>query len=421
MTRVLAAIVVPPHLTVSGGARAAEALSQALSARCDMTVASMLGGEADAGRNDAVPRRLPVRVSLPPGLSLSAVPRRFKTLFYRSDIPRMVRRGGFDLVHLHNPMPALEMARIARACRAAGIPYVVSTHGFNEVVNGLEIYGFGRVGRAVWRRLVLAPVREVVAGAAEIFALSPADLSSLATLGCGGARVRIVPNGIAAPTPRAAEEDVRLLSRLGIAPRGARSAPTFMFLANHTPNKGLGVLFDALARLSHPFQVILGGERRPNVPYDAAVATCRPGQRIVVTGRLSDDEVAACFRRADAFVFPTLADTFPLVVLEAMSHGIAVVASDVGGIPHQLAGGCGLLVAAGDAAALAGALVRLIDEPGLAAGLALAAATRVSSEFTWSKAAAAASDGYAEVMSRQRTVAAGPEVEPSATLRRRAF
>ncbi len=418
MMRVLAAIVVPPHLTVSGGARAAEDLSRALAARCDVTVASMMGGEPD--RAGGAPRRLAVRVSLPFGLSFAGLPRRFKTLFYRSDIPATLRRGGYDLVHLHNPMPALEMARIARACRAAGIPYVVSTHGFNEVVNGLRIYGFGPLGRTVWRRLVLGPVREVVAGAAEVFALSPADLPLLAALGHGAEGVTVVPNGIAAPAAGSAEGDARLLSKLGIAPRRAGSPPTFLFLANHTPNKGLGVLFEALATLTGPFQVILGGERRPNVAYEAAVAACRPGQRIVVTGRLSDAEVAACFRRADGFVFPTLADTFPLVVLEAMAQGVPVVASNVGGIPHQLSGGCGIVVPPGDAAALAEAMVRLTDDPALAARMAAAAKARVASDFTWERAAEAAFDGYGRVLSRSRARPADLPRAPSGALRSRA-
>ena len=70
-------------------------------------------------------------------------------------------------------------------------------------------------------------------------------------------------------------------------------------------------------------------------------AKCRPDQQIIVTGRLRDDEVGAALRRSDLFVFPTLADTFPLVVLEAMAHGVPVLASRVGGIPHQLDERCG--------------------------------------------------------------------------------
>ncbi|MFC6776517.1 glycosyltransferase [Methylobacterium gregans] len=158
MIRVLSAIVVPPHMSVSGGARAGEALSAALCTHCRVDVASMMGSPEDPGPCG----RLPVRTYLPPGLPWSRLPNRYRSLFYRSDIPGRV--AGYDLVHLHNPMPALEMARIARAARAAGVPYVISTHGFNEVANGGSIYGFGPVRRAVWRGLVYAPVAAAVRG-----------------------------------------------------------------------------------------------------------------------------------------------------------------------------------------------------------------------------------------------------------------
>jgi glycosyltransferase involved in cell wall biosynthesis len=407
MSRVLAAIVVPPHLTVSGGAKAGEELSRALGGFCDMSVASMLGDGERLNEDRNTVHHVPVHSSLPFGLSSDRLPRRFKTLFYRSDIPAIVRRGGYDLVHLHNPMPALEMARIARACTAAGVPYVVSTHGFNEVVNGLKIYGFGPLRRAVWRHLVLRPVREVVSGAAEIFALSPADLPLLVALGHRADNVTVVSNGVKRPAAGNPQEDARILTRLGVASRLAGSPPTFLFLANHTPNKGLNILFDALKQLKQPFQVILGGERRPDVPYDAAIAACKPGQSVVVTDRLSDAAVAACFRRADGFIFPTLADTFPLVVLEAMAHGLPVIASKVGGIPYQLAEDCGILVEPGNASALARALSRLIDNPALGASLAAAGQARVASEFTWERAAAVAFSRYQRVLSlraRQRGI-----------------
>src|SRR5258707_8369791 len=111
------------------------------------------------------------------------------------------------------------MAGIARVCVAAGIPYVVSTHGFNEGVNGLAIYGFGPLQRAVWRHLVLGPVREVVSGAAEIFALSPADLPLLAALGRSADNVTIVSNGVEPPAPGNPQEDARILAGLGVASR----------------------------------------------------------------------------------------------------------------------------------------------------------------------------------------------------------
>src|SRR5690606_30999923 len=108
MIDVLAAIVTPPHLSVSGAGRAAERLSAALAARCRVTVASMM---PDATHDGAV-RHVAVRVGLPPGLPWSRIPKRYRTPFYRSDIAARIRPGACDIVHLHNPMPALELRRI---------------------------------------------------------------------------------------------------------------------------------------------------------------------------------------------------------------------------------------------------------------------------------------------------------------------
>ena len=391
--RVLAAVVVPPHLSVSGGARAAEQLSAALAPHCDITVASMMNGAGSA----AAVERLPVRAWLPPLLPWSRLPSRYRTLFYRSDIPRLAARGRFDLVHLHNPMPALELERIAGACRAQGLPYVISTHGFNEVAHGGEVYGFGRAKRLLWRQLVAAPVARAVRQAAGIFALSPADTGIVERMGFAGP-VTLVTNGVALPGPGDAAADREALARLGIPPEATPGTPTCMFLANHTPNKGLPQLLEAFGRIAHPYQLIVGGERRDGIDYDGAIAACRPGQWIVVTGRLSDREVAAAFRRSDLFVFPTLADTLPLVVLEAMAHGLPVVASRVGGIPYQIGTDCGVLVPPGDAAALAAAVSGLAADPDRLRLAGAAARRRVAERFTWDRAAEQALQGYAAAL-----------------------
>lgn len=389
--RVLAAIVVPPHLAASGGARAGEQLSAALADRCQVTVANMMG---DGLAPDRSCRRRPVATSLPPLVPWSRLSNRYSTLFYRSDIPDAIRSGAYDLVHLHNPMPALEFARIARACRRAGIPYVISTHGFNEVANGRTIYGFGALRRLAWASLVEAPVAAAVRGASAIFALSPADFEIVRAMGFQGDRLEVVPNGVAMPKPADPEADLATYVRFGIPATAPDGPLTAMFLANHTPNKGLPVLMDGFLALNRPFTLIVGGENRPDVDYAAYQRAAKPGQRIVVTGRLSDDEVGALLRRSDLFVFPTLADTLPLVIFEAMSQGLPVVASRVGGIPHQIDASCGVLVPPGDATALREVVERLMqDRPRLAA-MGLAARARVAERFTWEAAADKALAAY---------------------------
>jgi alpha-maltose-1-phosphate synthase len=401
--RALAAVVVPPHLSVSGGARAAEQLSAALAPHCAITVASMMNGGGAGTASFATPAasRLHVRSWLPPLVPWSHLPNRYSTLFYRSDLPDLIASGNYDLVHIHNPMPALEMDRVARACIARGTPYVVSTHGFNEVANGVGIYGFDAIRRALWQRLVVAPVRHVVRNAATVFALSPADVPIVRSMGFRGEPI-LVCNGVPLPAPADPAIDHAALNRLGIPTERLPGQITCMFLANHTPNKGLPILLEAFAKLEIPYLLIVGGETRQSIDYDRSMTMCRPGQRIVVTGRLSDAEVGALFRRSDLFMFPTLADTFPLAVLEAMSHGLPVLASRIGGIPYQIDGNCGVLVPPGSADSLGAAVSALAAEPGRLAAMGRNAHARVAAEFTWERAAAQALAGYRQTIGGSR-------------------
>jgi glycosyltransferase involved in cell wall biosynthesis len=402
MIKVLTAIVAPPHMSASGAARAAEKLSIALSAYADVTVASML-----AKQHPQSPlHHHPVRSRLPWGLPWSWLPKRYRTLFYGSDIGDLIRRGDYDLVHLHNPMPALEMARLAAACHKSGTPYVVSTHGFNEIANGHKVYGFDPLRRWIWHTLVYRPVARVVRGAAAILLLSPADEEIVQAMGARDADIYTIPNGIELAKEADPVLDAATLKKFGLesGQAGQLTAPlTCMFLANHTPNKGLTVLMRAFQSLELPFLLIIGGEQRPGIDYDGFVRSLKKGQRAIVTGRLEDHEIPALLRHSALFVFPTLADTLPLVVFEAMAHGLPVVASRVGGIPHQIAGECGLLVPPGDARALAAAVEQLATNAPLRALMAARAQAKVAELDTWDDSAKHALSAYEAVLQSGRT------------------
>jgi starch synthase len=209
-----------------------------------------------------------------------------------------------------------------------------------------------------------------------------------------------VCNGVPLPASASADADRKTLEKLGIPAERGPGQITCLFLANHTPNKGLPVLLEAFSRLDIPYLLVVGGETRPSINYSRFMAMGRPDQRIIITGRVGDAEVGALFRRSDLFVFPTLADTFPLVVLEAMSHGVPVLASNVGGIPHQIDEGCGVLVRPGCADSLSKAVSALAAEPGRLAAMGRSAHARVATEFTWERAAAEALAGYRQVITQ---------------------
>jgi len=331
--KVLAAVVVAPHWLVAGGANAALRLSVALSKICDIDLARMSVADATATHNGLTVFDL--RCSNPLAAVRRVLPRSLFTLFYRARIPDLVRRGRYDLVHIHNPVPALEMKRVARACLDMNVPYIVSTHGIVELSSGGDSLGIGGVRRLAWQPFVDAPFRFVLRHAAGVMALSPADLPILADFGCGPERVSIVPNGVHVPE---AGSDPRHLqqvcAKFGLPFPKPPGVPVGMFLANHTKNKGVAVLLDAFDNYTRPFRLIVAGSQRDYIDYAKYSRVTQPGRQFHFPGFLADQEAAALFDYADLFVFPTLADTFPLVVLEAMARGLPVLATRVGGIPH---------------------------------------------------------------------------------------
>jgi alpha-maltose-1-phosphate synthase len=97
---------------------------------------------------------------------------------------------------------------------------------------------------------------------------------------------------------------------------------------------------------------------------------------------------------ADLFVFPTLSDTAPLVILEAMAHGLPVLATRVGGIPHQVPESCGRLVEPGNSAALRDGLKRLTQDMTQLAAMGRAAQAHVAQQCRWEESAQTALAAY---------------------------
>lgn len=93
-------------------------------------------------------------------------------------------------------------------------------------------------------------------------------------------------------------------------------------------------------------------------------------------------ELLDLYARADLFIFPTLADMFPLAIMEAAAAGLPVIATTVGYLGEQVEDGVtGYLVAPGDEQALADATLRLIRDPALRRRMGSAARQRAEQRF----------------------------------------
>ena len=108
-------------------------------------------------------------------------------------------------------------------------------------------------------------------------------------------------------------------------------------------------------------------------------------QNLEMLGRVTDAELVTLYRGASAYLDPTLFEGFGYQVLEAMACGAPVVASGTTSIP-EIVGDAGLLCDPADPGAFADALVRVLEEPGLAGELRRRGLERAAG-FTWERAA----------------------------------
>src|SRR5262249_9588425 len=107
-------------------------------------------------------------------------------------------------------------------------------------------------------------------------------------------------------------------------------------------------------------------------------------QHVTFAGRVAPEEIWRHYAEADIYLQTPDIDNMPSSVLEAFASGCPVVSTNAGGIPAILTGGLhGLLVPCGDPSAAADAVIRLLDEPGLARRLA-DAALETCAKYQWS-------------------------------------
>jgi glycosyltransferase involved in cell wall biosynthesis len=148
-----------------------------------------------------------------------------------------------------------------------------------------------------------------------------------------------------------------------------------VFLGQLVERKGLDVLIEAFARIGRPAELLLAGGNWNAAGYPEQLRTL--AHELGVADRIYFEnhrqDVGAVLSTADIFVLPSRSDARPRSIIEAMSLGKPVVASEVGGIPSLvLHERTGLLVPAEDAGALAAALGRLVESQDLRARLGAA-------------------------------------------------
>jgi glycosyltransferase involved in cell wall biosynthesis len=175
--------------------------------------------------------------------------------------------------------------------------------------------------------------------------------------------------------------------------------------------KGFGVLLESFPRVLERHAgarlVLAGyGDLRDELEQRAVDLGLR--ERVLFPGQLDRARAADFIGAADVYAVPSVLDQagnvdgLPNTLLEGMSAARPIVASRVAGIPDVIADGVhGVLTPPGDPAALAEAIVRLLDNRGLAETLGERARRRVLEELTWDAAAERFERAYERAVSEK--------------------
>ena len=154
--------------------------------------------------------------------------------------------------------------------------------------------------------------------------------------------------------------------------------------------KGQTHLIEACAKLHErrrSFRCTFVGDGPDRAALEARTATLGLADFVEFTGQQTANQVLERLHSADVLVAPSVPtasgkrEGIPVVLMEAMACGLAVVASDLSGIPELVGDGEGLLVAPGDAVALAAALERLAVDSDLRRQLGASARSKIEAEF----------------------------------------
>lgn len=215
---------------------------------------------------------------------------------------------------------------------------------------------------------VVVPSRYSMAVASEAYDL-PAD------------RFAVVPEGI----------DLDAWTRPERPPSDDGRPPVILSVARQYPRKNTGALLRALPAVRSRLpgarlRVVGGGPRLPALR--SLAAELELGDAVAFRGELEDlQALRREYARADVFCLPTRQEGFGIVFLEAMASGLPVVAGDAAAVPEVVPDGeAGLLVPPTDAEALAGAIVRLLEDPELRDRMGRRGRERVRA-FAWERVA----------------------------------
>lgn len=280
------------------------------------------------------------------------------------------RRDPFDILHAYFLPQAGFVA--AYAGKYLGTPSVVSIRGNDIERAAFDPSKFSHVMYALQNASAVTTNASTLARKAKAFVER---------------EIFLIPNGIDTELFKPMERNETLAEMLGLGGKTKEERSAVIgFAGELREKKGLRALLSGYAQAakSRPASLLIVGEVRDgeDKKFFDEFKSANSQLPITVTGPVPHEDMPAYYALMDVLVHPSLRDGMPNAALEAMACGLPVIATPVGGILDALEDGeNGVLVNVNDAAALAGKIVELLDDPQKRAGLGQRARETVVEKF----------------------------------------
>jgi len=175
--------------------------------------------------------------------------------------------------------------------------------------------------------------------------------------------------------------NIEVLGNAVSVPDETASGEGVLYVGRLAPKKGLEYLIKAMADVDAQLTIVGDGSERERLESLAASTDAN----IVFVGGVAPDKVDQYYRDAAVFVLPSIeGEGMPNVVLEAMSWGLPVVATDSGGLPTVMEDGeTGYVVAMRNPETLADKISELLDDPPRHKRMGAAARQHVQEKYSW--------------------------------------
>lgn len=317
------------------------------------------GGKGNVSKDNLPPG---VVISMFPFLSRRNVPdlgSRFRKFVERlsfgifSFMPLV--KGRYDVIYIHKPY---DLPTAILASWASGAKVVFGSHG-TEFFPGYKY---------------------LVKKADYLFACSNFNAEQVKEY-CG-IKPDVLPNGIDTELFKPLPADSDIKERLNI-----NNEMVIITACRLVGWKGIQYsirAFDKLIKKGYNVKYIIIGDGEERTRLESLTEELNMGNRIIFIGNVKNSELPRYYSIAYAAVFPSIAnETFGISIAEAMSCGVPVVSTKVGGIPEVVAEGTGFLVPPKDVDAIADKIELLIMNDGLRRDIGIAGRKRVIENFSW--------------------------------------